>query len=390
MRLLIITDFSEQFPYRLLKGIMRYAQDTGEPWVVCKMPPSFLRQQGVKKVVEMAQDWEADVVIGQFEPGDNIRLFQQKGIVVLAQDYIYRFRDIPNITADYRKMGRMAAERFLSRGFHDFAFFGNNGMCWSDERCDGFRERLEEAGMQGHIHIYDRRQRVSNLWFYKQEWLKEWLFSLPRPVAIMACDDNQASILVAACNALNIRIPSDMAILGVDNDEIVCNMTDPAISSIDVDIERGGYEVARQVTEMVKNHRFQAEDIVLQPLGIVTRNSSNVIATSDTAVQLALKYINDNIDHKLLVTDVLDQVPMSRRLLEQRFHKATGTTIYQYIISLRIDRFAQLLLTTNDTVANICARMDEPDPKTLSRRFQAVKGCTPQAYRKKYLRKLGV
>ena len=114
------------------------------------------------------------------------------------------------------------------------------------------------------------------------------------------------------------------------------------------------------------------------------------MATRDTGIHSALEFINSNIDHKILVTDVLKHVPMSRRLLEQRFLKATGSTIYQYISRLRVDRFAQLLLETSDSIADIAARMDEPDPKNLSRRFQALKGCTPSAYRKQNLRKLGV
>ena len=391
MRLMFISDFTEQFAYRLLRGVLRYSQEKEAHWVVCKMPPAYMRQMGLRKVVDLAEGWHADVVIGQFEPGDNLKLFHKKGMVVLAQDYISLFDDVPNITADYHRMGAMAAERFLARGFREFAYFGNNGMCWSDGRRDGFRERLAAAGVgEEHIHIYGRRQRISNLWFYNQGWLYDWLQALPKPVGIMACDDNQASILVEACTAIGIRVPFDAAIIGVDNDEIVCNMTEPSLTSIDVDIERGGYEAAALAEKMAREKDFRGRNIVLQPLSIVTRTSSNVIATRDTGIHQALQYINDNIDHKILVTDVLAHVPMSRRLLEQRFLKATGSTIYQYITQLRVDRFAQLLLSSKDSVADICARMDEPDPKNLSRRFKAIKGCTPTAYRKKNLRKWGV
>lgn len=388
MRLLLITDFTEQFPYRMLKGIMKYAQDMSEHWVICKMPPSYKREFGLRRVVSMAEAWRADVVIGQFDPDENLSLFQRKGIVVLAQDYISPFRTVPNITANYHLMGQMAAERFMSRGFENFAFFGNNGMCWSDGRRDGFRDRLVQAGFGNRVYIYDR-ERVSNLWYYNQAWLHDWLQSLPKPVAIMACDDNQASILMEACNSIGIRVPFDAAIIGVDNDEILCSMSDPTLSSIDVDIERGGYEAAQMAAQMVRNPHYKWHDIVLQPLSIITRGSSSVIATQDKAIHDALQYINDNIDHKILVSDVLEHVPMSRRLLEQRFLKATGITIYQYITNLRINRFAQLLLESKDSIADIAARMDEPDPKSLSRRFVAIKGCTPSAFRKRNSRKIG-
>lgn len=388
MRLLFITDFTEQFAFRLLRGIQRYSQDSGEHWVVCRMPSHYLRQQGVEDVVAWAVQWRADVVIGQFEPSDPVELFREKGMVVMAQDYIRPFSGIPNITADYERTGRMAADRFIARGFKDFAFFGNNGMCWSDRRQKGFKDRLEEAGFANHIHVYDR-QRIENLWYYNQSLLSGWLASLPKPVGIMACDDNQGSILLEACSSLGLRVPFDVAVIGVDNDPIFCNMSDPALSSIDVDIERGGYEAAEMAQRMARNPSFAGEDIVLQPISVVSRMSSNVFATKDTAIHAALQYINANCEHKILVTDVLDHVPLSRRLLEQRFLKETGNTIYQYITKLRMDRFAQLLLQSKDSISEIAARMDEPDTKSISRRFQAVKGCTPSEYRKRYLRKLG-
>ena len=381
-----MTDFTEQFPYRLLRGILRYSQDSGEHWAVMKMPSSYKREFGLRRVVNMAEAWHADVVIGQFDPQDNVKLFTRRGIVVMAQDYITRLRDIPNITANYHKMGAMAAEMFMNRGFRNFAFVGNNGMCWSDGRLEGFRERLAEAGFLDSLTVYDK-QRVSNLWFYNQAWLNDWLLSLPKPIGIMACDDNQAGIVVEACNSCGIRVPFDAAVIGVDNDEIACNMTDPALSSIDVDIERGGYEAAQMAARMVRDRSYKGEDIVLQPISIIDRTSSNVIATEDLAVHAALQYINAHIDHKIQVSDILKEVPMSRRLLEQRFLKATGTTIYRFIVQMRINRFAQLLLSSKDSIADIAARMDEPDSKNLARRFQAMKGCTPSAYRKQMQKK---
>ena len=382
MRLLFITDFTEQFPYRLLRGIVRYSQDAGEHWVVCKMPTSYKSSVGLREVVSLAESWYIDVVIGQFTPDEDLSVFRKKGMVVLAQDYISRFAGVPNITANYHRMGAMAAERFVSKGFRHFAYFGNNGMCWSDERLKGFRDYLAEAGLADSLYIYDQ-QRVNDLWFYNRSQLFEWLESLPRPVAIMACDDNQACILVEACSSIGMKVPFDAAIIGVDNDEILCNMTIPSISSIDVDIERGGYEAAEMAHRMVLDPAWPGHDIVLEPLRIVPRASSNVMATKDAAIHGALQYINANIDHKIQVADVLEHVPLSRRLLEQRFLKETGMTVYQYITKMRIDRFEQLLLTSKDSIADIAARMDEPDTKNLSRRFQAVRGCTPSEFRRR-------
>lgn len=386
MRLLFITDFTEQFAYRFLRGVLNYAKST-EQWVVCKMPPSYKRQLGMEGVVAWAKEWHADVVIGQFDPDDDVTLFRKNGIVALAQDYIAKFDTIPNITGDYAMTGAMAAEYFLSKGFSNFGYFGYNGVCWSDERCESFRSRIEKSVGGGSFYMYDR-QNIDNMWYYDQSILTEWLLSLPKPIAIMACDDNQGNILLQACELCGLHVPFDVALLGVDNDEILCNMSNPSMSTVNVDIEGGGADAAAMIDLMVKDPSYKGKDIVLKPLVVVERLSSSLFATNDKEILAALRFIHANIDAKIQVTDVLKNVPLSRRLLEQRFKKMTGTTIYNYISLRRIERFAQLLISSNDSVSDIAARMDEPDTKSISRRFKEIKGCTPSEFRKQQLRKL--
>lgn len=386
MRLLFITDFTEQFAYRFLRGILDYSQGT-EHWVVCKMPPSYKRQLGMEGVVAWAKEWRADVVIAQFDPEDDVTLFRKNGIVAMAQDYISKFDTIPNITGDYALTGTMAAEYFLSKGFTNFGFFGYNGVCWSDERCEAFRSRIMESCPEGsNFYMYDG-QNIDNMWYYDQSELTEWLKSLPKPIAIMACDDNQGNILLQACELCGIHVPFDVAIVGVDNDEILCNMSNPSMSTINVDIERGGADAAAVAERMVKDPSYKGEDVVLKPLTVVERLSSSVFATNDKEVLMALRFIHANLDSKIMVTDVLDNVPMSRRLLEHRFKNMTGMTIYNYISIQRIERFAQLLISSNDSISEIAAKMDEFDTKSISRRFKELKGCTPSEFRKKKLRK---
>lgn len=386
MRLLFITDFTEQFAYRFLRGILNYSQAT-EQWVVCKMPPAYKRKLGIEGVVAWAKEWRADVAIAQFDPEDDVTLFRKNGIVALAQDFISKFDTIPNITGDYSLTGIMAAEYFLSKGFTNFGYFGYNGVCWSDERCEAFRNRIEKSSRGGSFYLYDR-QNIDNMWYYDQSILTDWLKELPKPIAIMACDDNQGNILLQACEFCGLHVPYDVAIIGVDNDEILCNMSNPAMSTINIDIERGGYDTAAMVDRMVKDSTFKGEDVVLKPLSVVERLSSSLFATQDKEVLMALRFIHANIESKIQVTDVLDNVPLSRRLLEQRFRKMTGTSIYNYISMQRIERFAQLLLSSNESISDIAAKLDEFDTKSISRRFKEIKGCTPSEFKKQHLRKL--
>ncbi len=387
MRLLMITDFTEQFSYKLLRGIMAWSRRQEQPWVVCKMPPSYKREIGIPRVVEWAKNWRADVVIGQFDPGDEVSLFRRNGIVAIAQDYITQFEEIPNLTGDYYLTGVMAARRLCGHGFKNLGFFGYENVCWSDGRLKGFQETLRKEYHIDNLHIFMDRQ-LSSLWSYDTSALQHWLFSLPKPIGIFACDDNQAEILVETCQAAGINVPLEVAVMGVDNDEVTCNLTSPAITSINVDIEKAGFEVAQMVTRMVQDRSYRGEDIVIRPVAVVGRGSTGIQATNDPVVASAMRFIYQNRMRKILVADVLREVPVSRRLLEQRFKAVTGASLYTVISNLRIDYFAQQLITSSDTVAEIAARMDEPDTKSLSRRFRALKGCTPTEYRKKKLRKL--
>ena len=380
VRLLFITDFTESFAYALLKGIIRYSSQT-EQWVVCRMPPAYKQKLGLKGVIKWAKEWNADVVIGQFEASDKVELFRRNGIVALAQDYKSKFSSIPNITGDYLETGRMAANLYLHKGFRHFAFFGYKDVCWSDERCAGFRRRIEEAGFGDHFYLYDK-QEIDNLWYYEAAELKKWLLSLPKPVAVMACDDNQGNALIEACNSAGVKIPSELSVIGVDNDEIICNLSHPTLSSIYVDIEQGGYETAQMAVRMIRDPFFKGHDITLQPKKIVHRVSTSAYATTDKDVLTALQYIRQNLFKKLSVNDVLDQVPLSRRLLEIRFKKVIGESIYQYISKQRIGRFAELLLETNDSIQEIAYRLGENDAKSICRRFKELKGCTPSEWRR--------
>lgn len=387
MRLVMITDFTEQFSYKLLRGIMVWSRRQEQPWVVSKMPPSYKREIGIPRVVEWAKNWRANVVIGQFEPDEDVTLFRKNGMVAIAQDYIAPFKEIPNITGDYHLTGDMAAKRLCGHGFKNFGFFGYENVCWSDGRLQGFRSTLREKFNIDKVHVFTDL-KLSSMWSYNISELQSWLRSLPKPIGIFACDDNQAEILLETCQASGINVPLEVAILGVDNDEVTCNLTSPAISSVDMDIEKAGFEVAQMATRMVEDRSYPGEDVVIRPIAVVGRGSTGVQATSDPVVASAMRFIYQNRTRKIQVADVVAQVPVSRRLLEQRFKEVTGSSLYTVISNLRIDYFAQQLISTSETVSEIAARMDEPDTKSLSRRFRALKGCTPSEYRKHNLRKL--
>ena len=382
LRLLIITDFTESFANKLLQGIVNYSRRK-EQWAICRMPPAYKAQIGIQGVVKWAKDWKADAVIGQFEETDDVSLFAKNGIAAVAQDFKKRFTTIPNITADYIGTGRMAAKFYIERGFKNFGFFGFNHVCWSDERCEGFRMELEEAGLGDSFYSYNM-QDIDRLWYYERDKMREWLRMIPKPIGIMACDDNQGNNLIEACHSAGVRIPSEVSVIGVDNDEMLCSLGSTTLSSIYVDIEKGGWEVAELIERMVNFPGAPVEDVVLKPVKIVNRISTAAYVTDDVQIQKAVQFIHRNYQKKISVKDVTAEAALSRRLLERRFKSVTGQTLYQYITNLKIKHFAEMLQNTGDQIINIALSLGENDTKSISRRFKQIYGCSPSEWRERY------
>ena len=381
IRLILLTDFTEAFAHNLLRGILEYSKGR-DPWVVCRMPPSYKQTYGIPGVLKWAKKWEADAIIAQFDDDDEVELFRQNGIVALAQDFKSRFSVIPNITSKYELTGQMAADFFLQKGFRNFAFYGYKDVVWSEERCMGFRDRVTEKGFGNSFFEY-QKQPLENLWYYESEPLADWIKSLPHPVALMACDDTQGNRIMEVCRVLGIHIPEEISVLGVDNDEIICSLSEPPLSSVSLNIAKGGYEAARLIDKLMQDKESAYEDVIIQPVTIVNRLSTDIYATDNPAILAALRYIHQNLANKINVEDIVKQVPLSRRLLEVRFRQVTGQSIYQYVSDLRMERFSQLLLAGNEPIADLAMQVGLSDFKNLSRQFKSWKGCTPIEFRKR-------
>jgi LacI family transcriptional regulator len=200
----------------------------------------------------------------------------------------------------------------------------------------------------------------------------------------MACDDNQGVHIVEACIHNKIRVPQDVAILGVDNDVTLCELSDPRLSSIDLDIERAGFESAQVLDEMIRTGKKDNRDIVVGPVKVITRSSTDMFASADAYVAEALTYIHKNIDRNLVVDQVVKEVPLSRRALEKRFLQITGQPVYKYITKVRMEKLAQKLLDTDQSVFEIAVDLGFQDSKNLARQFKQMTGYAPGEYRKKF------
>ncbi len=381
-KVILLMDFFEEFSKQLLTGITQYSKEHGS-WVFCRMPLYYRESKGISGIVEWAREWKADGLIGQLYHDKDINLFQKSGIAVIAQDFKEPFDEIPNITGAYHETGELAASYFLSKGFQHFAFYGFKDIVWSRERAKGFENLLKSRGYQ--VRFFEHKETKSQeIWHYKLGLLAKWVKKLPKPTAVLCCDDNQAFQIIEVCRQINVRVPEEVAVLGVDNDKLICQLSDPPLSSIKLDAEKAGYNAAQLLDDLI-NKKTVGYDVIVKASQIITRQSTDIFATNDQYVLSTLKYIHKNYTEKIRVDKLVSLVPFSRRAFEIRFKQVTGLPVYQYIFNLRMEKFANMLLDTDKTVFEVALRTGFDDCKNLARQFKKAKGCTPVEYRKKHI-----
>jgi LacI family transcriptional regulator len=384
-KILILFDYSSEFSRRLLRGLIQYSKEHG-PWIFYRLPAYYKTLYGKEGIVEWAKEWKADAIIARWDD-EGTNILATLNIPIVLQNYKERSPYFSNLTGDYFGTGQMAANFFIKRRYRNFAFYGNKGVVWSRERAEGFRTQIEKTGENYYYSYFESENLDGEEWGTSHIQLDEWLLSLPKPVGLFACDDNFALRISQICKINNIKIPEEISLLGVDNDELICNLSDPPISSIVTDVERGGYEAGRLIDRLMKGERKEPFNIVIKPTRFELRKSTEKYNVSNEHISKVVNYIENNFTSDINIEAFSEMVPLSRRNLEVKFKEEMGTSIYQFILQCRIDYFAHLLLTTDRTLFDLALESGFNDCKNISRIFKKMKGYTPVEYRKKYIDK---
>jgi len=381
LRVLLLIEFSTEVGRRLLRGIAAYTA-IQQPWeFYLELPlPKDLPGPRVSSW-RTAKSNVDGVIIRDLE---FIAEIEAMGVpVIVASTFKEDDHQYPVVRSDSASVGRMGAEHFLERGFQHFAYCGRDDMPWSQVRARSFAARLIEAGHQ--IHLYRQpRARLSRTWPREQPVLVRWLHELPKPVGLLACSDCRAHQVLQACRSAGIAVPGDVAILGVDNDELICNMSSPPLSSIAVDFETAGYEAAKLLDEMMRGKVPETREIIAVPTHVVTRQSTDILAVPDKEVAHALQFIRRHNGTRIQVPDVVRATNLSHRSLLDRFRRTLGCSIHQEITRVHIRKICQLLINTDLPISRIAASLGYTSTDHFARYFKSRQGLTPLAYRRKH------
>jgi LacI family transcriptional regulator len=372
----------------LLCGIANYARHFG--------PCSFFWEPGgLEKAWPKLKALEIDGII--LRDVDKLEEVLDLGIPAVVIGHSKT--EIPNfinVVTDSSAIGRIGAEHLLKCGFKHFAYCGygapspadsrRKSVTWSELRRASFEKHIRKAGFQ--VHTHTTLPAVHN-WHQESQKIKSWLQSLPKPVGLMACNDDCGRQVIEACKLAGLAIPDAVGVLGADNDEVVCGLSEPPMSSVVINFERAGYEAASVMFRLLRGKRPKKLKIVVPATHVSARHSTDILAVSDPHVIKALRFIRDHATENLRVLSIAKFAAKSRRSLEIKFRQELGCSIHEYIRRVRTDQIVKLLIETEMPVARIAESLGFADVQHFARYFRAGKQISPLAYRRTHGKRIG-
>lgn len=371
----LLIESSNAYARGLLQGIIAYQQQH-EAWSIYlpeqdrgAAPPKWIR------------NWHGDGVIARIETDEIAKVVRRIGIPVVDVSAARKLHEIPWVETDDQRVAELAAEHLLERGFRNLAFYGAPRFNWSIWRRDHFVEALRGRGLG--CQVFDAKGPATRgySWLRENRRLANWIRGLAKPVGLLASYDIGARQVLDACRELNIMVPEEIAVIGVDDDPIVCNLAFPSLTSVIPDAAGAGYRAAELLEQMMSGGLPSAKSHLLAPLGISTRQSSDIFAVEDPEIRRAAKLIRERACSAITVIDLLREVSLSRRVFESRFRKATGQTPHEAILGQRLKRVEQLLRESDLSLEVIACKTGFEHPEYMSVAFRKLYQTPPGKYR---------
>lgn len=371
----LLIETSNAYARGILEGIIEY-QRQHDGWSIYlpeqdrgATPPKWLRT------------WQGDGIIARIESDAIATAVKRAGIPTVDVSAARRLDGIPWVETDDACVARLAIEHLWERGFRQLAFCGDPSFNWSKWRSDHFVAQLTARGIDCHLFETTGRLSKGYSWPREQKHLAQWLKKLPKPIGLMASYDIRAQQILDLCRELEIHVPDEVAVVGVDNDPIVCNLSYPSLSSVIPNAMGAGFLAAEILEKMMRGESIPADAHLLAPLGVATRQSTDILAVSDPDIRKAARFIRDNACSGITVLDVLREVPLSRRVFENRFQKATGKTPHDAILAQRLKRVEELLRESDLSLDAIAQKTGFEHSEYMSVVFRKEFKIPPGRYR---------
>lgn len=361
-----------------LRGIMRWRSRSGR-WNCHLADPRLT-------LLDTVLRWRPEGIITTVGSTRSREELRRLGVPVVNISSVLDDPGLPSVIPDSHAIGQLAAGHFLDRGFRSFGYAGYRGFSYARERHVGFLATLATRGLRcTEFWVQPERSEPSahRNWRRDEEEARGWLASLPRPIAVFCCTDVLALFLSEVCLQVGLRVPTDVALLGVDDDPLLCELATPPLSSVRPDARQVGFLAAGLLDALLRKRRPPTQPIRVAPLGVTTRVSSDLLHVEDADVAEAERIIRERFRQPLSVGDLLREVPISRRSLERRFRLALGRTPLQEIVRVRVEHARRLLESTNLPVPEVARQSGFSSGEWMSVVFRKELGLSPSQCRRR-------
>ena len=380
----VVVDSSLPYDREIAKGVAQYAREVGD-WRL------YVEEEEARRLPDF-RSWSGQGIIASFDDPKvaNAVVAARRPIVAVGGGGgAYDPKSgTPYVLGDNVAVATLAAEHLLERALPHFGYYGLRSTpvtVWSDARAAAFSRRLSRVKKQAAVLM---ARHDSPRWELLQAELVAWLASLPKPIGIMACNDAGGRHVLEACRSLGLRVPHDVAVIGVDDDEFVCELSDPPLSSVAHAARKIGHEAARLLDRLMRPERAKADGeravparTVVPPIGVVARRSTDTLAVEDPAVARVIRTIRKRACGPLTIAELVTASGLSRWQMEERFRRLVGRSIRDDILEVRLAEARRLVTMTDLPLKIIAPRAGFRSIAYMTTVFRRHFGTTPAALR---------
>ena len=376
-RVALLIETSNGYSRQLLAGVYEHMRSGGH-WA------TFLPEhgRGMPPLKELAR-WTGDGIIARIENAETARVIERLAIPAIDISAGRLLPGVPYVETNDAEIAQLAARHFLDNGFQHLAYCGDRRFRWSENRQHFFQNAL--AARRQTVHVFPESVRATASTEDTLSRIGDWLVGLPKPVAVFACYDARGRQVIDECHRVGLRIPDDVAVLGVDDDELLCSLMNPPLSSIIPDARGAGRLAGELLDRLIDGGRVPMENL-LAPLGVAVRRSTDVLAVDDPLIAASVAFIRANVHRGIKPEDVVAAVGSTRKMLDQAFVRRLDRTIHEAILQVQFRLVEQLLHETDLKLAAIATRCGFRHPEYMTVAFTKRYGLSPSEWRRERCR----
>jgi len=375
---------SSNFYRDLLDGIMRYCGGSGR-WEFM-IEREIFNPQAIERIRLAIRHWRLAGLITSVWTPPLRRAVAKLHVPTVELSGAYGNEGFARVHADDEAIGRLAGRHLIERGLRSFAYWGTPKHVPSVRRFEGLRQEVSRLGVEPTFICRGIRTHHGRNVFAEHAVATEFLAKQSAPLGVLCFNDYWAWDLMAVCDQIGLNVPQNVAVVGIGNDEAICTVSRVPISSVETSGSQIGYEAMRILGQMIRGQATPAKAVLVSPLRVLGRRSSDILLAPDNDISRALHFVREHAGEPIGVRDILAEVPMARRRLERRFRELLGRTPEQHLFHERVERAKGLLLETNLNLADVAARSGFANASIFAAIFKRAAGMTPRQYRLRHAR----